>query len=800
MNPHLLQLLFVSAASPLPNAEEVPVAQYVRIEIYGEKRTLSLMEVEIFSEKENVALKGTATQSSDYNGAGAVRAIDGVLDGVYSAGSVTHTAGDEIDPWWEVDLQAPLQIDQVTVWNRTDCCSERLKDYALILLDEDREEIVRITPNPAPPIYRDHLFNGPEPRRSKAALARSHQLGAKVNVAIAGGIDWLKRAQHRDGSWHGHQPKHRNGLTALSAYALVKSGVKKDDHSIKRAVNWLKQVACDDTYSAGCLLMLLAALEDEEHLDWAEEITDFLIETQGSGGSSGLWAYPHSSWDFSNTQYAALGLRAATLMGIKIPKKVWERLIEDTLSRQVPAQVIDPPPGTEHRSSTGYKIAGFCYRDPPGGQSSNAGTGSMTTAGIGCLTIAIQGLGPRGKYPSLVKRATNKALNWLNVNFSVSENPGAGGRHGYYLYGLERVGGLLDIDRIGPYDWYEAGATNITNRQGGGGEWNNETETCYALLFLNKATASTTGGGAKGPGGKMSFAAEDEDAELWIRGSGSENLTVWLSGFPDWVIEDFTPDEELVPENARGLRVVRIEYSINDEVVARIPGDPTKAWRGERYPFRHNFKTRGEYEVTARAVVLGPEAMPGDADGEEDVHAGSFKVPVEGLLEEWMIDYSEAGSRNLLSTVEATAEVSSERNRGKHENKEKEDEALAKEAENVLDGYEFTGWACAADDAAPWLDVRLQRPVRARKILLSPTGSNLFDVKSFDRIVRARVIINGDDDDAQEIIFPADTFEKGVVEFRKAVKIRSFRVEILERIKQDGNHGKAGFSEVSLER
>ncbi len=90
--------------------------------------------------------------------------------------------------------------------------------------------------------------------------------------------------------------------------------------------------------------------------------------------------------------------------------------------------------------------------------------------------------------------------------------------------------------------------------------------------------------------------------------------------------------------------------------------------------------------------------------------------------------------------------------------------------------------------------------MRARKILLSPTGSNLFDVKSFDRIVRARVIINGDDDDAQEIIFPADTFEKGVVEFRKAVKIRSFRVEILERIKQDGNHGKAGFSEVSLER
>jgi hypothetical protein len=774
----------------------VPVAQYVRIEIYGESRTLSLTEVEIFSERENVALKGTATQSSIYNGADADRAIDGVLDGVYSAGSVTHTKGDEIDPWWEIDLKAPLQIDQVTVWNRMDCCSDRLKDYALILLDEERREVERITPNPAPPIYRDHLFNGQEPRRSKASLARSHQLDAKINVAIDRGIDWLKRAQHRDGSWQGHQPKHRNGLTALCAYALVKSGVKKDDHVIERAVNWLKQAACDDTYSAGCLLMLLASLEDDEHLDWAEEVTDFLLETQGAGGSNGLWAYPESSWDFSNSQYAALGLRAATMMGVKIPKKTWERLIEDTLSRQVPAQIIDPPPGTERRSGTGYRIAPFCYRGPD----ENGGTGSMTTAGIGCLTIAIQALGPRGKLPTRVKKATENALNWLIVNFSVAKNPGAGGRHRYYLYGLERVGGLLEMEHIGPYDWYEAGATNLTNSQSGSGKWSNEAETCYALLFLNKATASSTGGGLKSAGGKMSFAAEDPDTDLWLRGSGSPTLTGWLSGFPDWVVEDFTPADDLVPEIARGLRLVRIEYSINGAVVARIPGDPTKAWRGERFPFRHDFKTRGEYEVTARAFVLGPEAMPGDADGVEEISSGSFKVPVEGLLEDWMIEYSEAGSLNLLSTVEAAAEVSSERNRGKHQNKEKEEEALAKEAANVLDGYEFTGWACAADDSTPTLTVRLARPVRARRILLSPTGSNLFDVKSYDRIVKAKITINGDDDDAQEILFPEDTFQKGVIEFRKAEKIRSFRVEILERVKQDGNHGKAGFSEVSLER
>ena len=156
------------------------------------------------------------------------------------------------------------------------------------------------------------------------------------------------------------------------------------------------------TYSAGCTLMLLAALDDEEHLEWAEELTDFLVETQGRGGSMGLWAYPGSSWDFSNTQYAALGLRAAHQLGVRIPKRTWELLIEDTLSRQVKAKVIDPPPGVEGRTGTGYRLAPFCYRDPD----ANGGTGSMTTAGIGCLAIASRLTGYLGSFCFLLCRSS----------------------------------------------------------------------------------------------------------------------------------------------------------------------------------------------------------------------------------------------------------------------------------------------------------------------------------------------------------------------------------------------------------
>ena len=802
MNLAWLHLLLASSLAPLPKTSEAPVAQFVRIELHGEGSILSLTEVEVFSGKANVATEGVATQSTTYQDAGAARAIDGILDGSHPAGSVSHTDSQNHDgsplfeAWWEVDLLTPQPIEQVTIWNRTDCCQDRLKDYALVLLDADRKEVKRLEPNPSPPVYRDHLFSGQEPRRSKASLAKSHQLQIKVNTAIDHGIFWLKRAQHRDGSWRGHLDNHPTGLTALCAYALVKSGVEKDDHTIQRAVNWLKQVSCEDTYSAGCLLMLLASLEDEENMDWAEEVTEFLIDTQGEGGATGLWAYPWGSWDFSCSQYAALGLRAASKMGIKVPRKTWERLIEGTLEKQYDPQIIDAPPGMEGRSGTGYRLAGFSYRDP----NENGPTGSMTTAGIACLKIGLEGVGPRGTYAQRVKKGVDHALNWLTANFSVSRNPGMNGRHRYYLYGLERVGGLLDQKMIGPYNWYEAGAQNLTSSQGGGGEWSNETETCYALLFLNKATASSTGGSVKAPGGKLSFAAEGEETELWIRGSSSDVLTAWLSGFPDWVIEDFTPAEELVPESARGLRIVRVEYSIDGEVVARIPGDPSKAWQGERYPFRHSFDTSGEYEITARAFVLGPEALPGDADGVEELMSGSFKVPVDDLLEDWMMDYSEAGARNLLSATDASAVVSSERNRGNHESKEKENEALAREAAHVIDGFEFTGWACAADDPSPTLTVRIPRPVRARRILLSPTGSNALEVKSFDRIVKARVTINGEDDEPYEVLFPADNFQKGVIEFDRAEKIRSFKVEILERAHQDYNHGQAGFAEVSLER
>lgn len=74
----------------------------------------------------NVALKGKASQSSTLSFSDASKAIDGRRNSFYSSGYCSHTAGDETDPWWRVDLQKTFIITSVKVTNRGDCCHERL--------------------------------------------------------------------------------------------------------------------------------------------------------------------------------------------------------------------------------------------------------------------------------------------------------------------------------------------------------------------------------------------------------------------------------------------------------------------------------------------------------------------------------------------------------------------------------------------------------------------------------------------------------------------------------------------------
>ena len=122
----------------LPVGAATKEVRYIRIELPGEGKILSLAEVEVFSGGENVALLGTATQSSVGSEGTPERANDGNTSGVYEKNSVTHTAT-EANPWWELDLGAVKSVDRVVLHNRN-VASERINGAVLRGLGEDRSE------------------------------------------------------------------------------------------------------------------------------------------------------------------------------------------------------------------------------------------------------------------------------------------------------------------------------------------------------------------------------------------------------------------------------------------------------------------------------------------------------------------------------------------------------------------------------------------------------------------------------------------------------------------------------------
>jgi len=74
-----------------------------------------------------LSLNKPTSQSSTILGADSSRAVDGNSNGVFANNSVTHTNG--APAWWRVDLGATKKVIRINIYNRTDCCFERLSDF-----------------------------------------------------------------------------------------------------------------------------------------------------------------------------------------------------------------------------------------------------------------------------------------------------------------------------------------------------------------------------------------------------------------------------------------------------------------------------------------------------------------------------------------------------------------------------------------------------------------------------------------------------------------------------------------------
>lgn len=92
----------------------------------------------VHSEKKNLAVGMPAIQSTTEFGGAAQRAVDGITyggwDGLPQYGmppSVTHSTM-QAQPWWQVDLGAAKTLGTIVLFNRTDCCMDRLADVDIL--------------------------------------------------------------------------------------------------------------------------------------------------------------------------------------------------------------------------------------------------------------------------------------------------------------------------------------------------------------------------------------------------------------------------------------------------------------------------------------------------------------------------------------------------------------------------------------------------------------------------------------------------------------------------------------------
>ena len=158
----------------------------------------------------NLALGKPATQSSIYPHrihAVAGYAVDGNTDGEFLNSSTTSTK-DEQGAWWQVDLGGKKKINQIIIYNRTDCCANRLSNYQVSISDKadfsthTYQQDFHVAPNPKKIIQLD--ASGKQGRyvriqllgKNYLSLAEVQVIGVDPEVQVVDiGLYKLKRVQ-----------------------------------------------------------------------------------------------------------------------------------------------------------------------------------------------------------------------------------------------------------------------------------------------------------------------------------------------------------------------------------------------------------------------------------------------------------------------------------------------------------------------------------------------------------------------------------------------------------------------------
>lgn len=335
-------------------------------------------------------------------------------------------------------------------------------------------------------------------------------IDAAVDKAIKAGVEALRKSQKPEGSWS-YDGGYTVGATALGIYTLLRCDVEVDDKAVVKALEYILPKEPEGTYSASlCAMALATAIEKAkakkkataELSRWQkrlQEIADVLVASQKKTGG---WSYNikiktrtgirvppaqnQDNYDFSNTQFAVLGLRAAANAGAKVPRGTWERAL----------RLYE-----KHQSE---KDGGWPYVGATQQNQVVVSSRAMTAAGAYGWMICKTSLDSKISPDTIGKQdRVAKAIKYLDKNWEVDASELADPY--YWLYSVERMCMAGKVDRIGAHDWYMEGAQWLLIRQRSDGAWagnyGENVDTCFALLFLKRAYISTpyieTGGGKK---------------------------------------------------------------------------------------------------------------------------------------------------------------------------------------------------------------------------------------------------------------------------------------------------------------
>ncbi|MCB9892821.1 MAG: hypothetical protein H6839_00060 [Planctomycetes bacterium] len=361
------------------------------------------------------------------------------------------------------------------------------------------------------------------------------EMNKEVEKAIEAG---LKSVDESDSYW-----SHRADFASLAAYTYLHGGRPMTDAKTAEALS--KMVKESSTlpfiqmYHAGALALAIESkyIGDAERKLVAEgkspsefkralttadrelmkKIVDW-IASKVDEKQPGLLSYGQSEGqqvDLSNTQFAALALAAASRCGVEIPPG----LVRDMGNNVTGFQQEDGPEvwrvkGRKKNGKWEYeryttKARGCSYHVTPGNPPRpGAPTGSMTGAGVCTMLLMLDiyeafdadrrkqemGATEAKEWSRRLEDAANSGIAWLQANYTVARNPGIAygdDNNYYYLYALERVGAFAPTEYIGEHSWYEDGALALLLRQGTNGGWGGFEDTCFALLFLSRATTPT---------------------------------------------------------------------------------------------------------------------------------------------------------------------------------------------------------------------------------------------------------------------------------------------------------------------